>query len=259
MIVGVVPVGIGVIAVNNQFFKAPTLTDGVDQYVNGYTPPKDPADFLGFNTGWATAVQRPAPGKQWAYDRTLIGLVEIDVDLPTVYTSSDYCPRTGTTTENLPRASTATGAVIVSYTNATPELTIGRALASDTINGVAANRSGLRTGIYFAVPSSLTNWELYGPLPKEGITPTVTISAPATLVTGIAYICDTRAGGSFDVQLLPAAAVHGPILVKNIGPNVLGIVPDGTEKIDNEPKLELVNIYDAVNLYPNGVDKWWVW
>ncbi len=83
MIVGVVPVGSGVVPVNNQFFVAASEAAGVTAYVNGYTPPKNPANFLGFDTGWGgTKAQKPSPGKQWAYDRTLLSLVEIDLAGP---------------------------------------------------------------------------------------------------------------------------------------------------------------------------------
>lgn len=77
MIVGIVPTGTGIIAVENQFFRADTVADGVDAYVNGYKPPRDPADYLGFDTGW-TEYTYPAAGKVWAYDRTNLLLVQED-------------------------------------------------------------------------------------------------------------------------------------------------------------------------------------
>ena len=108
---------------------------------------------------------------------------------------------------------------------------------------------------------SMMGWTFVSEDPTDPVpaSTTITISAATTLRPEVAYVCDTGAGGSFDVQLLSAAVDRGPVFVKNIGPNVLGIVPAATQMIDGEPRLELVNIYDAVTLYPDGVNKWWVW
>ena len=48
MIVGIVPTGVGLVPVNNQWRKADDVAAGRDQYVNAYTPPRDPANFIAF-------------------------------------------------------------------------------------------------------------------------------------------------------------------------------------------------------------------
>ena len=78
MIVGVVPTGAGIVPVRNQFFEAASVADGVSAYANGYTPPRNPADYLGFDTGW-TAYTPNTPGKEWSYDRTNSLLLEADL------------------------------------------------------------------------------------------------------------------------------------------------------------------------------------
>lgn len=66
--VGVVPV--------TQFQVAPDEVTAVNEYVAAFNPPKNPADWLGFDTGWVTP-QHPAKGQEWGYDFDAPGLVAI--------------------------------------------------------------------------------------------------------------------------------------------------------------------------------------
>jgi hypothetical protein len=59
------------------FREADTEADAVDDFVDGYDPPKDPNDWLGFDTGWST-FQNPSAGTHWGYDFDSPGLVEVD-------------------------------------------------------------------------------------------------------------------------------------------------------------------------------------
>jgi hypothetical protein len=59
-----------------QFQMAADEAAAVAQYVGAFNPPKNPADWLGFNTGWTQPVH-PTPGNIWAYDFDAPGLVQI--------------------------------------------------------------------------------------------------------------------------------------------------------------------------------------
>ncbi len=58
------------------FREAVDEATAVDDFVNSYTPPKDPNDWLGFDTGWSS-FQNPSAGTYWAYDFDSPGLVEV--------------------------------------------------------------------------------------------------------------------------------------------------------------------------------------
>jgi len=69
MIVGIVPTGSGPV-VTDTFVSADSVSDGVAKYCGWMMPPGDPADYIGFDTGWpGPGAQQPEPGKQWSYDR----------------------------------------------------------------------------------------------------------------------------------------------------------------------------------------------
>lgn len=65
---GVVPV--------QQFQVAADVATAVAEYVAAFKPPKDPADWLGFDTGWV-APRSPGKGMEWGYDFDAPGLVTI--------------------------------------------------------------------------------------------------------------------------------------------------------------------------------------
>jgi hypothetical protein len=66
------PVGVVVV---EEFLEALDAATGVAIYVAGYTPPRDPADYLGFDTGW-TEYNYPAALKVWAYSFTTSSLLQ---------------------------------------------------------------------------------------------------------------------------------------------------------------------------------------
>ena len=59
-----------------EFRDAASEAVAVDDFVGGYTPPKNPADYLGFDTGWSTYTP-PNPGYGWYYDFGAPGLVQV--------------------------------------------------------------------------------------------------------------------------------------------------------------------------------------
>lgn len=79
MIVAIVnqTVPVGVVFVE-EFLEAVDETTAVSVYCNGYTPPRNTADYLGFDTGWAEFVN-PGPFFRWGYDFAAPGLVQVAV------------------------------------------------------------------------------------------------------------------------------------------------------------------------------------
>ena len=65
--VGIIPV--------EEFREASDEATAVDDFCAGYTPPRDPDDYLGFDTGWSV-FQPPAPTYRWAYNFSAPGLVQ---------------------------------------------------------------------------------------------------------------------------------------------------------------------------------------
>jgi hypothetical protein len=59
------------------FVEAVDEAAGVTQYVGFFDPPLDPADWLGFDTGWIGGVTQPAHLKHWAYDFGSPGLIQV--------------------------------------------------------------------------------------------------------------------------------------------------------------------------------------
>lgn len=69
---GVVPV--------TQFQKAADAATALTEFVNAFVPPKDPADWLAYDTGWpGDQYQAPSggPNYAWGYDFDSPGLVEV--------------------------------------------------------------------------------------------------------------------------------------------------------------------------------------
>ena len=50
-----------------EFRDAETTAAAVTAFCNDYTPPLDPADWLGVDTGWSH-YERPPSGYHWVYD-----------------------------------------------------------------------------------------------------------------------------------------------------------------------------------------------
>jgi len=75
MIVAIIPQGTGKIRVE-EFREAVDEATAVAAFCAEYTPPKTPADYLGYNTGWVS-YQSPGKKKFWAYDFSSPGLVEV--------------------------------------------------------------------------------------------------------------------------------------------------------------------------------------
>ena len=91
MIVGIVPTGVGLVPVNNQWRKADDVAAGRDQYVNAYTPPRDPANFIAFDSEFENdTVVKPAVGKEWSYDRTAAVLSQTDLSPVIPPTGDDW-------------------------------------------------------------------------------------------------------------------------------------------------------------------------
>jgi hypothetical protein len=59
-----------------EFRTASSEAAAVDDFVNGYKPPHNPADYLGYDTGWSD-FQKPTAGFFWAYDFGSPGLVQV--------------------------------------------------------------------------------------------------------------------------------------------------------------------------------------
>jgi hypothetical protein len=69
MIVGIVPTGAGVAQVID-LRTAADVASGLSAFVNAYTPPLDPADFVAFDTGWpGPKAESPGDGMVWGFDR----------------------------------------------------------------------------------------------------------------------------------------------------------------------------------------------
>lgn len=58
-----------------QFRDAVDVATAVAAYVNSYSPPRNPADYLGVDTTWVN-VMAPTAGTRWAWDFDNPGLVE---------------------------------------------------------------------------------------------------------------------------------------------------------------------------------------
>jgi hypothetical protein len=59
-----------------EFREAASEAIAVANFCNEYTPPKNPLNFLGFDSGWSV-YQSPAAGFFWAYDFGAPGLVQV--------------------------------------------------------------------------------------------------------------------------------------------------------------------------------------
>jgi hypothetical protein len=70
-----VPVGVKRV---EEFREAVDEATAVVAYCNGYTPPRNVGDYLGFDSGWSS-FQPPAPFNVWGYDFAAPGLVQIPV------------------------------------------------------------------------------------------------------------------------------------------------------------------------------------
>jgi len=77
MIVAIAPQGSGKVLVID-FREAVDVATAVADYCNAFTPPKNPADFQGYDTGWSS-YQYNDPGKYWAYDVDAASLVQIPI------------------------------------------------------------------------------------------------------------------------------------------------------------------------------------
>lgn len=168
------------------------VADAISNWTNSYSPPLSPANYLGLDTGWpGPGAVAPAPGEEWGIDRDTLTLVEVDVPIPhTLDGSETEVPGTGPQTVDLPLAATSRTPVIIEYDSTTPELTIGRAVASDKINGAAADLTGLQPGQYMSVPVAKGEW---------------TVRALQTR----AYDATVRADGSGDYTTIAAALDSG--------------------------------------------------
>ena len=58
-----------------EFRDAATPADAVAAFCAEYTPPRDPADYLGEPTGWAAGATQL--GRSWAWDSAALDLVEV--------------------------------------------------------------------------------------------------------------------------------------------------------------------------------------
>jgi len=58
-----------------EFRAAATPADAVAAFCGEYTPPRDPADYLGEPTGWAAGAAQL--GRSWAWDSAALDLVEV--------------------------------------------------------------------------------------------------------------------------------------------------------------------------------------
>lgn len=118
-----------------EFRDAASEADAVDDFVNEYTPPKNAADYLGYDSGWSS-YQRPAAGMEWAYDFDSPGLVQVDA-------SQQYVFKASSKMVNLPVAVIETtnwqdlGGVTTTPAFFVPDLTkaVGRAVGCAKTNG----------------------------------------------------------------------------------------------------------------------------
>jgi hypothetical protein len=85
MIVAILPQGVGKIAVI-QFRDAVDEAAAVTAFCNDCVPPRNPSDYLGYDTGWAS-YQQTDPDKYWAYDFSSPGLVQVAV--PQIVTGAE--------------------------------------------------------------------------------------------------------------------------------------------------------------------------
>jgi hypothetical protein len=158
MIVGIVATGTGT-AVVRQFAEADSVAQGLTDFVNSYTPPLNPADYIAFDSGWGS-YQYPAPGYQWSYNRDTDTLLQSQIPVAAEYSEIETIPKTGGAAEDtLPAALTANAVRRVDYKNNTPNLKIKRT-GSDTINGNSADLENLPDGSYEAVPDGQTDWRV---------------------------------------------------------------------------------------------------
>lgn len=74
MLVAIIKVGTGIVVVE-EFRMAADEATAVDDFCTEYTPPLNPVDYLGYDTGWST-FQPPAPTHRWAYNFDAPGLVQ---------------------------------------------------------------------------------------------------------------------------------------------------------------------------------------
>lgn len=77
MIVAIIHQGTGKVHVE-EFRNAADEAAAVTAFCNEYTPAKNPADYLGYDTGWGS-YQQTDPGKYWAYDFSSPGLVQVAI------------------------------------------------------------------------------------------------------------------------------------------------------------------------------------
>ena len=77
MYVGIIAAGTGTAPVY-QFREGADEAAAMTAFVNSYSPPKNPANWIAFDTGW-TSPQKAATGKEWACDRDTLTLLEDDL------------------------------------------------------------------------------------------------------------------------------------------------------------------------------------
>ena len=73
MIVAIAPAGTGQVLVE-EFREGADVAAAILAFCNAYTPPKNPADWVGLDTGW-TEYQQPPIGPKWYYDHSTQALV----------------------------------------------------------------------------------------------------------------------------------------------------------------------------------------
>jgi hypothetical protein len=61
----------------DEFRVAVDEAAAVAAYAASYNPPRNPLDYLGFDTGWVAYVSPTQPSSVWAYDFGAPGLVEV--------------------------------------------------------------------------------------------------------------------------------------------------------------------------------------
>ncbi len=75
MIVAIVKQLSGIVPIE-EFRVAVDEATAVDDFCSEYNPPLNPADYLGFDSGWSE-YQPPAPLYRWAYNFNAPGLVQV--------------------------------------------------------------------------------------------------------------------------------------------------------------------------------------
>ncbi len=92
MIIAIVAAGTGVVPIE-EFRVAPSTGEAVTVFVEEYTPSKDPAGYIGHDTGWAS-VQKPAVGNIWGYnynaDPPVLVEIAASIASPVDETVADY-------------------------------------------------------------------------------------------------------------------------------------------------------------------------